>query len=137
MNELSITEAKATAVAVMDAVVADLPHSQIISSEQPPTGTWQSCDVDRYAWANWTRLELQQKSVPELWLDSIEKAWAKKPGYTTSRRDTPQGMPRVIIDGPGGSLYLVNPEHDGIHFRIDAFSSCVMLPEGMTPGDDF
>jgi len=133
----TIQDAKATAVDVMNKVAAEVPEATVIGREQPGKGTWQSCDATRHSWAGFTRIALQPGTDIDAILESIEHAWHTPEGYSSERRTASDGTPSVEISGPGDSLYLIGPERNLKHLRIAAFSPCLTLPEGMTPGDDF
>jgi len=133
---LSIEDAEATAVDVMNKVAAEVPEAAEINREQPDIGTWQSCDATRHSWAGYTRIVLQPGTDIDAILDVVEHRWSRVDSFSVDRTIFKDGTSRIDISGPGDSLYLVRQEQID-YLRIAAFSPCLTLPEGMTPGDDF
>ena len=131
--DLTLEEAKKTAMAMELELAAMVPADIVTSIDQHPTGVLLSCQGDRvYQWAGQTNVSVSSPPDSGAIVDAIVARYQKIEGYTASRDQRADNQPRAQVLGAYGADYLIGPSGDNTAIGISSFSPCFVLPEGMS-----
>lgn len=139
-ESLTVESAKKIAQDMETELAAFIPPDEVASIEQRPTGVLLGCGADNtYQWTGSTTVRVvagKRVNANEI-TSSIVAAYDGKDSLAATVEQTSDGEPRAHIVGPEGAGYLVSEDPDRTGVRIASFSPCFVLPEGMSPGDDY
>ncbi|MBA8816003.1 hypothetical protein FHX48_001076 [Microbacterium halimionae] len=136
--ELSLEQAKQTAMAMELELAEMIPDENVASVDQSQTGVLLSCDDKRgYQWTGGMNIVVQGDLDPAALVDAIIDRYSTQELYTAKSSPTPDGGPGAHVIGQHGAGYLVNQSPDRTAIEILSFSPCFVLPEGTSPRGNF
>lgn len=139
-ESLTLQDAKMTAMNIETDLAAMIPANVVGSVDQRQTGVLMSCSGERaYQWTGQTQITYRTPGAidPSALVDEIVAAYSDRAGFTAKSAPLPDGEPGAHVIGAHGSGYLVNENVDRTGIEILSFSPCFVLPEGMSPGEEY
>lgn len=137
-EDLTLDEAKQSAMSVERDIAALIPSEFVASVEQRQHGVLLSCDDDRgYQWTGHTDVIVQGDPNPAAIVDAVVGEYETRESFAANVETTADGHPSAHVRGEYGAGYLVTESVDHTAIEILSFSPCFRLPEDMWAGGTY
>jgi len=137
---LDVQAAKAIAQGWETEIAGMVPADVVVSIDQHPKGVLMSCTPNHdYAWSGTTLVHLHPDAQPgpQEIIDIIAATYHSREDVRV-KVDREEGLlPDVEIIGSHHQVYIAGPDPDGSVFRIDSWSPCFHLEDGVYPGGEW
>lgn len=137
-SDLTVDEAKQTAMSMERELVALLEPDHVESVDQLKVGGFFGCGEERVVqWTGHTEVVVTPDFDIEATVDRIIDEYSGREGFEVKRDVTSLGDPGAHITGSHGAGYLLSPGVDDNLIEILSFSPCFVLPEDMSGRDRY
>lgn len=131
--ELSLEDAKQSAMALELEIAALVPPDAAGQPEQSPDGILMNCGDGGHRWTVGTTVPLREPIDAEAFVTSVIEHYGESDELEAVSIPRKSGEPRVQVLGPFGSSVIASENRDRTAIRISSFSACFKLPDGVSP----
>ncbi|WP_105035298.1 hypothetical protein [Cryobacterium aureum] len=134
---MDLQTVKGIAMAMKDEAAALVPAQNVGDQSQFTTAHLMGCSAGGYTWPGLTTLTLIGEVNGEELIEAIASAWEQKPGVTVERKAVRGGTLRVDMIATQGDSYSAGVWDSGKTLKIDSFSPCFEMEDGLKPGMEY
>ncbi|GAB2969553.1 hypothetical protein GCM10027282_03890 [Frigoribacterium salinisoli] len=124
-STMDLADAKQQTLAWTSLLVAAVPAEVVAESWQNAEGVLMSCSEEAFQWASAAEVIVKEQQDLVPLLERMSTAWTAETGLPASFEKAGRGGPRLVVEGPGHAIIIIDAYDDGRHIALSSFSACV------------